>query len=113
MEHPHVAEAAVVPSPDPVRLSVPKAFVALREPAAPSREVALALFRFLDDRLPRYKRIRCIEFAELPKTISGKIRRVDLRALEAGRRKDGIRVELEFWEEDFPELRAARAETPP
>jgi acetyl-CoA synthetase len=114
VEHPHIAEAAVVPSPDPVRLSVPKAFVVLRGDVVASREVALVLFQFLRDRLPRYKRIRCIEFAELPKTISGKIRRVDLRALEAGRRRDGIRVELEFWEEDFPELRGgARAETPP
>ena len=114
VEHPHIAEAAVVPSPDPVRLSVPKAFVVLRGDVVASREVALELFRFLRDRLPRYKRIRCIEFAELPKTISGKIRRVDLRALEAGRRSDGIRVELEFWEEDFPELRGgARADTSP
>lgn len=103
----------MVPSPDPVRLSVPKAFVVLRGEVAPSREVALALFRFVRDRLPRYQRIRCIEFAELPKTISGKIRRVELRALEAGRRREGVRAALEFWEEDFPELRAARAETPP
>jgi acetyl-CoA synthetase len=79
-----------------------------------SREVALGLFRFVGDRLPRYKRVRCIEFSELPKTISGKIRRVELRVLEAGRRQAGVRVELEFWEEDFPELRAGpRAETPP
>jgi acetyl-CoA synthetase len=114
VEHPHVAEAAVVPSPDPVRLSVPKAFVVLRGDVVASREVALLLFRFLRDRLPPYKRIRCIEFAELPKTISGKIRRVELRVLEAGRRREGIRAELEFREEDFPDLRGgARAETPP
>jgi acetyl-CoA synthetase len=114
IEHPHIAEAAVVPSPDPVRLSVPKAFVALRGDVIASREVALGLFRFVGDRLPRYKRVRCIEFSELPKTISGKIRRVELRVLEAGRRQAGVRVELEFWEEDFPELRVGpRAETPP
>jgi acetyl-CoA synthetase len=104
VEHPDVAEAAVVPSPDPVRLSVPKAFIACRGDVRPSRELALALFRFLRERLPRYKRIHCIEFAELPKTISGKIRRVDLRRLEAGRRKDGERGAMEFWDRDFPEL---------
>jgi acetyl-CoA synthetase len=104
VEHPDIAEAAVVPSPDPVRLCVPKAFVVLRGGAEPSREVALALFRFVRERLPRYKRVRCIEFAELPKTISGKIRRVELRTLEAGRRAEGVRVALEFWEQDFPEL---------
>jgi len=110
VEHPHIAEAAVVPSPDPVRLSVPKAFVVLRGDVVPSRDVALALFRFVRDRLPRYKRVRCIEFADLPKTISGKIRRVELRTLEAGRRAAEVRGELEFWEEDFPELREGRSQ---
>jgi acetyl-CoA synthetase len=108
VEHPDVAEAAVVPSPDPVRLSVPKAFVTLRAGATPSRELALRLFGFIRDRLPRYKRVRCIEFADLPKTISGKIRRVELRALEVGRRRGGSRGELEFWEQDFPELSESR-----
>src|SRR6185295_8193440 len=82
IEHALVAEAAVVPSPDPMRLSVPKAFCVLRGDATPSREVALEIFRFIRERLPPYKRVRRIEFAELPKTISGKIRRVELRALE-------------------------------
>ena len=94
----------MVPSPDPVRLNVPKAFVMVRAGATPSRELALKLFGFIRDRLPRYKRVRCIEFADLPKTISGKIRRVELRSLEAGRKADGSRGELEFWEHDFPEL---------
>jgi acetyl-CoA synthetase len=67
------------------------------------------VFRFLRDRLPRYKRVRCIEFAELPKTISGKIRRVELRAIEASRRNAGVRGELEFWEHEFPELSEAPA----
>jgi acetyl-CoA synthetase len=75
--------------------------------------VALALFRFVRERLPRYQRVRCIEFAELPKTISGKIRRVELRVREAERRKAGERATLEFWDQDFPELRGATAETPP
>ncbi|MEP6688754.1 MAG: AMP-binding protein [Gemmatimonadales bacterium] len=113
IEHPDVMEAAVVPSPDPVRLSVPKAFVLLRGNVTGSREVALALFRFVRERLPRYQRVRCIEFADLPKTISGKIRRVELRVREAEQRKAGVRSALEFWEEDFPELRGTRAETPP
>ena len=85
VEHPLVAEAAVVPSPDPMRLAVPKAFCVLRGGAEPSRATALELFRFVRDRLPGYKRVRRIEFAELPKTISGKIRRVELRALEQRR----------------------------
>jgi acetyl-CoA synthetase len=109
VEHPDIAEAAVVPSPDPMRLSVPKAFVVVRGGTEPSRALALRLFQFLRDRLPRYKRIRCIEFAELPKTISGKIRRVELRALEVSRRAGGARVELEFWEHEFPELSEAGA----
>ncbi|HET7470681.1 MAG TPA: hypothetical protein VFJ81_13445, partial [Gemmatimonadales bacterium] len=67
------------------------------------------LFQFLRDRLPRYKRIRCIEFTDLPKTISGKIRRVELRSLEATRRSGGARVELEFWEHEFTELSDAPA----
>jgi acetyl-CoA synthetase len=109
VEHPDVAEAAVVPSPDPVRLSVPKAFVVLRVGVAPSRELMLQVFRFIRERLPRYKRIRCIEVAELPKTISGKIRRVELRTLEAQRRTEGIRGDQEFWDHDFPELSEAGA----
>ncbi|HEY9015312.1 MAG TPA: hypothetical protein VIM84_09645, partial [Gemmatimonadales bacterium] len=109
VEHPEIAEAAVVPSPDPLRLSVPKAFVVVRPGSAPSRALALRLFQFLRGRLPRYKRIRCIEFTELPKTISGKIRRVELRTLEASRRNGGARGELEFWEQDFPELSEAPA----
>jgi acetyl-CoA synthetase len=108
VEHPDVAEAAVVPCPDPVRLSVAKAFLVLRADAEPSRETALALFRFVRERLAPYKRIRRIEFAELPKTISGKIRRVELRNLELRRAADGGRSALEFREEDFPELRAER-----
>ena len=79
----------MVPSPDPIRLSVPKAFCVLRGDATPSREVALEIFRFIRERLPSYERVRRIEFAELPKTISGKIRRVELRALEKRRHAAG------------------------
>jgi acetyl-CoA synthetase len=100
-----VAEAAVVPSPDPLRLAVPKAFVALAGNHVPDRDTALEIFRHVRATLAPYKRVRRLEFAALPKTISGKIRRVELRAAEAERRAAGARVEAEFWEEDFPELR--------
>ena len=112
IEHPLVAEAAVVPSPDALRLSVPKAFCVLRGDAAPSREIALDIFRFVRDRLPGYKRVRRLEFAELPKTISGKIRRVELRVLEQRRHASGERGLAEYHEEDFPELRDTRAGLP-
>jgi acetyl-CoA synthetase len=105
IEHPAVAEAAVVPSPDPMRLAVPKAFIALRVNAKPDRATALSIFRHLRDSLAPFKRVRRIEFAELPKTISGKIRRVELRRGEAEARAQDRRGALEFREEDFPELK--------
>ena len=104
VEHPSVAEAAVVPAPDAVRLTVPKAFVALRPGVTAGRDAALALFRFVRERLAPYQRVRRLEFAELPKTISGKIRRVELRKLEAGRAGTSERPAGEFRMEDFPEL---------
>ncbi|MBD5805191.1 Acetyl-coenzyme A synthetase [Azoarcus sp. Aa7] len=104
IEHPAVAEAAVVPSPDPVRLAVPKAYVILAAGFEPSKELAKDIFAFTRDKLAPYKRIRRLEFSDLPKTISGKIRRVELRKSEEG--KDGsVRGALEFFEEDFPELK--------
>ncbi len=105
IEHPAVAEAAVVPSPDPMRLAVPKAVVTLVAGQEPGAELAADILGFCRVRLAPYKRIRRLEFAELPKTISGKIRRVELRRHEDAMRKDGERGELEFWEEDFPELK--------
>jgi acetyl-CoA synthetase len=101
IEHDAVAEAAVVPTPDPIRLAVPKAFIALVADAEPTRETALSIFRHLRGRLAPYKRVRRLEFAELPKTISGKIRRVELRRTEAART---ARAAGEYREEDFPEL---------
>ncbi len=98
VEHAAVAEAAVVPSPDPVRTALPKAFVALAEGYAPDAATAGLIFAHLRARLAPYKRIRRIEFYELPKTISGKIRRVDLRRLEAARRTEDATGELEFVE---------------
>jgi len=102
IEHEAVAEAAVVPAPDPIRLSVPKAYVVLAPGYEPDRETALSIFAFMRERVASYKRVRRIEFSELPKTISGKIRRVQLRAME--KQKEG-RGEREFYEEDFPELK--------
>ena len=94
-----VAEAAVVPSPDPTRTALPKAFVVLAEGVAPDAATARAIFALLRARLAPYKRVKRIEFAELPKTISGKIRRVELRRLEAGRRGAGEMGVAEFLEE--------------
>lgn len=102
IEHPAIAEAAVVPSPDPIRHAVPKAFVTLAPGHEPSPELACEIFAFLRKTLAPYKRIRRIEFAPLPKTISGKIRRVELRALEAERRSRGERGAAEFFEDDVP-----------
>jgi acetyl-CoA synthetase len=100
IEHPAVGEAAVVPSPDPLRLSVPKAFVTLRNGFEPTRETAAAILKFAAEKLGPYKRIRRLEFHELPKTISGKIRRVEMRKTEAAR-VGTARRDNEYWEEDF------------
>lgn len=105
IEHAAVAEAAVVPSPDALRLAVPKAFVILRQGYEPSRALAASIFAFLREHLAPYKRVRRLEFADLPKTISGKIRRVELRKLEEARDPKDARRPLEFWEDDFPELK--------
>jgi acetyl-CoA synthetase len=102
LEHEAVAEAAVVPSPDPLRLAVPKAFVVLAAGWKPTRETALAILRHARASLAPYKRIRRLEFAELPKTISGKIRRAELRTREAAARSAD-----EWREEEFPELRSS------
>ena len=120
IEHEAVAEAAVVPSPDPLRLAVPKAYVILAADAEASPDTALAIFAYTRERLAPYKRIRRIEFGDLPKTISGKIRRVELRGQEDERHAGtagggpaqsgtqapaGVRGITEFWEEDFPDLK--------
>jgi acetyl-CoA synthetase len=105
IEHPAVAEAAVVPAPDPVRTAVPKAYVMLASGWSADRDTALAIFRHVRERSAPYKRIRRLEFAELPKTISGKIRRVELRRAEQERAQGGDRAAGEFREEDLPELR--------
>ena len=85
IEHPAVAEAAVVPAPDPVRLAVPKAYVVLAAGYPPDAETARDILGYAREHLSPHQRIRRLEFAELPKTISGKIRRVELRAAEQAR----------------------------
>ena len=109
LEHESVAEAAVVPSPDPIRLAIPKAYVLLVAGKERSSDTALSIFRHLHTRLAPFKRIRRIELVtELPKTISGKIRRVQLRRLEHDNdRGDALRGQ-EFREEEFPELQKVR-----
>lgn len=91
LEHEHVIEAAVVPSPHPVRLATPKAYVVVTAAASERpAEAARDIFAHANRRLSAHLRVRIIEFVEeLPKTISGKIRRVELRAREAARAADG------------------------
>jgi acetyl-CoA synthetase len=106
IEHEAVAEAAVVPAPDPIRLAVPKAYVVLAAGWEPTPETAESIFRFCRERLASFKRVRRLEFGELPKTISGKIRRVDLRKREEEQSASGeTNRGAEFREEDFPHLK--------
>ncbi|HEY0602245.1 MAG TPA: AMP-binding protein [Herpetosiphonaceae bacterium] len=105
IEHAAVAEAAVVPAPDPIRLAVPKAYIVLASGWEPTAATAETILRFCRERLPAYSRVRRIEFAELPKTISGKIRRVELRERERQPRGDTDAPGVEFSEDDFPQLK--------
>ena len=97
IEHEAVAEAAVIPSPDPIRLAVPKAILTLRAGFAPSPELAQSILAFARGRLASYKRIRIVEFGDLPKTLSGKIRRVELR------QRENARPAGEVWAMEFRE----------
>ena len=112
IEHPAVAEAAVVPSPDATRLAVPKAYVVLAPGYSPTAQTAESILAYARTNLAAYKRVRRIEFAELPKTVSGKIRRVELRGREeqthgaqASAGPSTRASEMEFWESDFPGLK--------
>ncbi len=108
IEHAAVAEVAVVPSPDPIRLAVPKAYVALAPGHEPTAEVAESILRHCRDGLAAYKRIRRPEFYELPRTISGKIRRVELRKRENEiHAADGgqTSASTEYADTDFPDLK--------
>lgn len=108
IEHAAVAEVAVVPSPDPIRLAVPKAYVALAPGWEPTADTAEAILKHCRDTLAPYKRIRRLEFFELPKTVSGKIRRVDLRRRENEIHKadqGSTTVGTEYADSDFPSLK--------
>jgi acetyl-CoA synthetase len=106
IEHDSILESAIVPSPDPMRLTVPKAFILLKSGVAPARATALSIFQHTNARLAPYKRIRKIEFvSELPKTISGKIQRVQLRRMEQQRPAEAAPSAVQFAESDFEELR--------
>lgn len=95
LEHEAVAEAAVVPAPDELRLAVPKAYVVLAAGWEPGPDTAKVLFEHSRQVLAPYKRIRRLEFAPLPKTVSGKIRRIELREATAAGSAE------EYREEDF------------
>jgi acetyl-CoA synthetase len=120
IEHPAVAEAAIVPAPDELRLAVPKAYIALAPGHEPSRETAFEILKYAREHLAPYQRVRRLEFFDLPKTISGKIRRVELRAREnalaqdaaqngpqdAAQGEPGDVPENGEWRDDqFPELK--------
>lgn len=105
IEHGFVAEAAVVGAPDDTRLNVTKAYVALAAGAAADADTARAILAHAREALPPYMRVRRIEFFELPKTTSGKIRRVELRQREEAAHREGRRIESEWREEDFPGLK--------
>ncbi len=103
LEHPYVTEVAIVPSPDPVRTAVPKAFIHLVDGlSTSSQDAARSIFEHARGRLSGYQLVRIVEFVgDLPKTISGKIRRVDLREQEAEHVLHGIHSKEEFRERDF------------
>ena len=105
IEHPAVAEAAVVPAPDPTRLAVPKAYIALAAGHEPDAETAKSILRHARANLAPYLRVRRIEFYELPKTISGKIRRIELREREQQAFEGGRSLSEEFRDDQFPELK--------
>jgi acetyl-CoA synthetase len=86
LEHPAVREAAAVASPDEIKGNVVKAFIVLAEGHEPSDELADDIKRFVRQRLSAYAYPRLVEFVpDLPKTLTGKIRRIELREAEAAK----------------------------
>ena len=105
IEHPAVAEAAVVGAPDETRLNITKAYVQLAAGWEPDEATAFEVLLHARQTLPPYMRVRRLEFADLPKTISGKIRRVELRDREQQLARRADRIPNEWREEDFPALK--------
>src|SRR5690606_27025861 len=105
IEHPAVAEAAVVPAPDAVRLAVPKAYVVLAPGHEPTAETARSILAYARDNLAPWQRVRRLEFGELPKTISGKIRRVELRVREEQIAEGVATLDGQEWRDDMFDLR--------
>ena len=101
IEHPAVVEAAVVPQPDATRLAVPKAYISLAAGWEPNADTAKAIMEHARDQLAPYLKIRRVEFYELPKTISGKIRRVELRRREDAAHEGGTPIATEYRYEDL------------
>jgi acetyl-CoA synthetase len=101
IEHPAVVEAAVVPQPDDTRLAVPKAYISLADGWEPNADTAKQIMEYARDHLAPYLRVRRVEFYELPKTISGKIRRVELRRREDGAHEAGTPIATEYRYEDL------------
>ena len=98
IEHDAVVETAVVASPHDIRGYAVKAFVMLKDNVEPTKDLAEELFTFSEQHLAKYKVPRIIEFPkELPKTISGKIRRVELRAKEAESKINKIEKQNEYF----------------
>ncbi len=106
IEHPGVAEAAVVPAPDELRLSVPKAYVIPAPGHDPGPELAESILAYCREHLAPYKRIKRLEFSDLPKTISGKIRRVELRKAEEERHRGESMSGVEYRDSDFPAVKS-------
>ncbi|MFV0192929.1 AMP-binding protein [Empedobacter falsenii] len=102
LEHDAIMEAAVVASPHELRSNAVKAFVILAPGFEASEELAKDIFRYTEEHLARYKIPRIVQFVEsLPKTISGKIRRVELRNQEAKDKQDKIKILNEYFHEKY------------
>ncbi|MGW0159479.1 AMP-binding protein [Mycobacterium sp. NPDC003323] len=101
IEHPAVVEAAIVPQPHDTRLAIPKAYVALADGWPADSETARGIMEYARDHLAPYLKVRRVEFFELPKTISGKIRRVELRRREDEAHGSGAPIDTEYRYEDL------------
>ncbi|KGN42346.1 AMP-binding protein [Knoellia aerolata] len=101
IEHPAVAEAAIVPAPDELRLAVPKAYVVLAPGHEPTEETARSILAHAREHLQPWQRVRRLEFGELPKTISGKIRRVELRGREDQLARGDLEPSGHEWRDDI------------